>query len=99
MPIYEFKCIKCTVQYDEFVLYDKANKYPGVKCPECGSKRKVKLMSQLARGPNKDSHDYKFGHKLEEAQATRRAAEKAQGDPGYNKIDDISGGNNFGEVK
>tara|TARA_Y100000034_G_scaffold40932_1_gene50379 strand:- start:1274 stop:1573 length:300 start_codon:yes stop_codon:yes gene_type:complete len=99
MPLYEFECKKCTVQYDEFVSYDETGKYPTVKCPECGSKRKLKLISQIARGANKDSHGYKFGHKLEEAQSLRRRAKKAQGDSGYNKIDDISGGKHFGEVK
>jgi putative FmdB family regulatory protein len=48
MPIYEFKCKKCENKYDLLCKYDKTEKYPKVKCPECGSKKKEKLISNFS---------------------------------------------------
>jgi putative FmdB family regulatory protein len=47
MPIYDFYCKKCESVYDELVVYDATGKYKGVKCPQCGSKKKEKLVDQL----------------------------------------------------
>lgn len=69
---YDFECKKCGNEYEEIVQkYDETGKYPDVKCPVCGSKRKVKLITgcsyQFANPIGTDrynnSHDYRFKHK------------------------------------
>jgi putative FmdB family regulatory protein len=113
MPIYEFKCKKCGVQYDELVwTIDKTGKYPGVECPECGSKSKVKLVSlakcsfanPVGTDLYENSHDYRHNHNMNREGGVRdqRAAAEAASTVGptpYNNIDDISSGKHFGEVK
>lgn len=110
MPFYEFECKKCQHGYSELCNYDETGKYKGVKCPECGSKSKTKLISQVAapqfsnpRGTSKeDSFSYKAGFNMEKAKDERRAAEAASHmgkDGGYTPIDDISSGKFEGEVK
>jgi putative FmdB family regulatory protein len=86
MPCYEFECKKCQHRYDEIVAFDKTEKYPTVKCPECGSGRKEKLISpcQFAfANPidtdawNSDStgHDYRFKHGIPKVKQERAIAE------------------------
>lgn len=112
MPIYEFMCKKCEARYDELCTYNKNGKYPKVKCPECGSKSKTRLMSAFTptfgniRGTSKeDSFSYMAGHNMEKAKGERRYAEEHShmgtgGHDGfYNPIDDISSGKFEGEVK
>lgn len=43
MPFYLFQCKKCDTEYEELCSYDETKKYPGVCCPECGSKSKTQL--------------------------------------------------------
>ena len=85
MPIYEFACKKCDAEYDELCSYDKSGKYSKVKCPECGSKKKEKLMTSRftsscggkPKGTSKeDSFSYMAGHNMEGAKGLRRHAEE-----------------------
>lgn len=99
MPRYEFECNECKKVYDDFTKYDETDVYPDTSCPHCGSDKKLKLLSQTAPLPNKNSHDYRFHVKHNDAQDQRRAAEAAQGKAPYNPIDDIGGGQYFGEVE
>ena len=84
MPLYEFKCEKCDVVYEELTSYDKTEKYDGVECPDCGSKSKTKLVSScgISFGDPKesskwDSRSYRAGHNHERAKGERRHAEAA----------------------
>ena len=84
MPLYEFKCDKCDVVYEELTSYDKTEKYKGVECPDCGSKSKIKLVSScgISFGNPKesskwDSRSYRAGHNHERAKGERRHAEAA----------------------
>ncbi len=99
MPRYEFKCKTCQKKYDELTSYDELGVYADVTCPDCGSDQKDKLVSCCAPMPNKDSHDYRFFKKIENDRGQREAAEAAQGPAPYNSIDDVSGGEFFGEVE
>lgn len=86
MATFEFICKKCEAKYDEICAFDKTGKYPSVVCPECGSKRKEKLMSCCSftfaqpEGTdrwNSDSggHDYRFKHNIPKVKAERAMAE------------------------
>jgi putative FmdB family regulatory protein len=93
MPLYEFVCDRCHKEYDELAPFDKTGKYPGVKCPACGSKKKEKQMSLPATvysgGPN-ETFTHKAGRLMERAKGERRAAEAAShmgADP-HKHIDD-----------
>jgi len=107
MPTYEFKCEECGLKYSDLTRYDETGEYPDTFCPSCNSVKKTKLMSVPGaimftnpEGTDKmNNPEWAFGYKLEKAQADRRAAQAAQGDAGYNSIDDISGGEYFGEVE
>ena len=99
MPMYEFECKKCKEKYSDLTKWDETEKYPDTVCPKCGSDKKTRLMSCCAPIPNKDSHDHKFWTKIEKDRGIREAAEAAQGPAPYNSIDDISGGQFFGEVE
>lgn len=111
MPRYDFECKKCKKVYEEFTPYDETNKYKGVQCPDCGSKRKEKLVSAcnfMFSNPqgtdrwNSDScgHDYRFHHNLPKVIAERQAAEEHGGsaEP-YNQINDLENNDAWGEVK
>lgn len=85
--MYDFQCKKCETVYEELVDYDEKGKYPGVKCPACGSKRKIKLMNACAynfANPvgsdrwNSESggHDYRFKHNIPRVKKEREMAEK-----------------------
>ena len=41
MPIYEYKCNKCSHEYEALVM----GSADAVECPKCGSKKKERLMS------------------------------------------------------
>lgn len=84
MPLYEFQCKKCNHKYDEIVPYDESDKYPDVKCPECGSAKKDKLLSccnfKFAQPEGTDrwnnSQDYRWkAHYLPKALKEREQAE------------------------
>ncbi|MFH1823991.1 MAG: FmdB family zinc ribbon protein [Candidatus Firestonebacteria bacterium] len=42
MPIYEFKCKKCSKKFEDIVF---SSNYSKVSCPECNSKNVHKLIS------------------------------------------------------
>lgn len=99
--MYDFECKKCNAQYEELVDYDEKGKYPGVKCPACGSKRKTKLISSCAfsftnpvgtdRWNSADTgHDYRFKHNIPRVKKEREMAERLShmgGNP-YGNVDD-----------
>lgn len=112
MPQYEFECKKCKTVYAELTPYDDTGKYPKIKCPECGSKRKDKLLSvcnfQFAQPEGTSrwisdthGHGYRFNHNLPKVIAERQAAEEAShmGADVYNPINDLENDANWGEVK
>ncbi len=113
MPIYQFECNECECRYDKLTSWDDELKFPGIKCPECQSENKTKLLSQTSvifknpEGTDKwNSHSYRFGHKAEQAQEQRRQAEEGshvgrnpyKDDPTAGTAD-IDSGKHFGEVK
>lgn len=113
MPHYEFQCKKCDTIYDEIVAYDEKGKYPTVKCPKCGGKKKDKLLSQIGgiifsdptTSSKYDNFGYRAGHLMNKAQNERRAAQEAShmGSNPYHSdaqiAADINNDANYGEVK
>lgn len=113
MPTYDFECKKCKTVYEEYCVSTEPVAYKGIKCPNCKSKSKTKLISSgigfsfsnpvgTDRWNNEATgHDYRFRHNLPNVLKQREAAERNSkvGPTPYRKIDDISSGNNFGEVK
>jgi putative FmdB family regulatory protein len=112
MPVYEFKCLKCENSYEELTPYDETGKYKKIKCSECGSRRKERLMSSTAftftnpEGTGRwnsetSGHDYRFKHNQPKMAKDRAEAERLShmGSQPYNPIDDISSGEHFGEVR
>jgi putative FmdB family regulatory protein len=112
MPSYSFECKKCEVGYELMTAYDATGKYPGVKCPHCGSKRKTKLITacnySFADPVGTDrwnsesgGHDYRFRHNLPNVIKERQRAEEAShmGKNVYNPINDLENNDAWGEVK
>ena len=112
MPLYEFQCKRCEEVYEELAKYDEMGKYKGIKCPECGSTRKKRLMSSSSfnftnpedtgRWNNeRTGHDYRYKHKQPAVRKVREDARREShvGPTPYVGIDDVSSGRNFGEVK
>jgi len=112
MPMYEFQCKKCENVWCEITSYDESGKYPTIRCPECKSKRKDKLLSaanfKFAEPVGTDrfnnSHDFRHNWNMDRPGGVRDQKKKAQdashvGPEPYRKIDDISSGKHFGEVK
>jgi len=111
VPFYEFSCNRCETVYEELCSHDPKGKYPGLKCPKCGSKSKTKLMSTcnyaFANPEGTDrwnsesgGHDYRFNHNLPKVIAERQnAAEKGGNASPYNKINDLNNNDVWGEVK
>lgn len=94
MPVYEFTCKKCRVNYELLLQHDPSGKYKGVACPECGCKRKDRRMSVctlIGTDSQNSIFDIKAGKAYERAQAERRQAEAAShmGNSPYNTIDDM----------
>ena len=83
MPIYRFECLKCSRTYEELTDYDETDKYKDVKCPQCKSKKKKRTfdydIAVAFTNPKEsskwDNFSYRAGHNMENAKATRRAAE------------------------
>jgi hypothetical protein len=114
MAIQEFECKKCGAIYEELVSHDPTGKYKSVKCPnpECKSSRKTKLVSvgnfNFSNPVGTDrwtsggqGHDYRFKYVQPQLKENRKKAEELShmGKNPYGKIDDISSGKHFGEVK
>ena len=108
----DFECKKCKQVYEELVVIDPTNKYKNVKCPNCKSKSKIKLLCAPSfnftnpvgtdRWCSEDTgHDYRYNYSQKDAKQKRAAAAKKShmGANPYNEIDDISSGKYFGEVK
>lgn len=101
--MYDFECKKCKTVYEELTEYDATGKYKGVKCPHCGSKRKIKLMNCCAfnftnpvgtdRWNSDDTgHDYRFKHNAPNVKKEREMAEQMShmgADP-YGALNDVS---------
>ncbi len=96
-------------------MAEKAESLKKSKCPSCGSKKKTEVMgcpSVKFTNPvgtdrwNSESkgHDYRFKHNMDkpggprDQRAAAARASKVGANP-YRKIDDISSGKHFGEVK
>jgi putative FmdB family regulatory protein len=112
MPRYDFECNKCQKVYEELVSYDEKGKYPSVKCPECGSKKKKKLLSpcnfQFSNPEGTDrwnsessGHDYRFHYNLPKVLDERRHAEEVShvGNTPYNSINDLENDASWGDIK
>ncbi len=50
MPIFEFKCAKCSHEFERIVFSGEED---NVDCPECGEKKVKKLMSSTSFIGNK----------------------------------------------
>ena len=46
MPLYEYSCLDCGVEFESLVL--KASEIADVKCPECDSKKLEPKISNFA---------------------------------------------------
>ena len=113
MPIYELKCKKCEHPYQVNALMSEMEEdIKSAKCDECGSKSKDRLISApnfaFANPVGTDrwcsdshGHDYRYKFNAPNVIAQRDAAEKNShvGPTPYNEIDDITGGEHFGEVE
>lgn len=113
MPLYVFECKKCKAQWEEITRYDEAGKYPGVRCPNCKSKRKDRVICgtvnfQFSQPVGTDRfnnhHDYRHKWNMDRPGGVRDQRKQAEdkshmGTEPYNPIDDVSSGENFGEVK
>jgi putative FmdB family regulatory protein len=86
MPNFDFKCKNCDIVYDDFTAFDKTGKYKNVVCPECGSKKKERLISApnyaFANPVDTDrwnsmskGHDYRFKHNVPKVKQERKMAE------------------------
>lgn len=86
MPTFEFKCKNCKSNYDALTRFDETGKYKDVICPECGSKKKEKIMSSPSfafaqpQGTDKwnsmsKGHDYRFKHNIPKVKEERAMAE------------------------
>ncbi|MCK9458395.1 MAG: zinc ribbon domain-containing protein [Proteobacteria bacterium] len=110
MPLYDFHCIDCDCDYEEFAPWNKSNEYPDVVCPTCGSHKKEKLFTGVRaeaifvnpEGTRKWNdgqmgHDYRFKHMQPKVKQERENAEKMShmGKDVYIHHDDISSGKNF----
>lgn len=57
MPFYDYKCSKCSKEYEVFYTSQSAvaREEKAEKCPQCGSTRKKKLVSKgtdfILKGP------------------------------------------------
>lgn len=111
MPRYDFRCKKCQLVYEETTPFDKSGKYPQIKCPNCKSKSKEKLITTCGytfanpEGTDRwnsesSGHDFRFHHNLPNVLAQRKAAELAGGNANpYNQINDLENNDAWGEVK
>lgn len=113
MPYYEVTCDKCNHEYDVSSLMAECEEnIKKAKCPECKSKSKTRVISGVSFafsnpvGTDRfsNSHDYRHNWNMDRKDGVRdqrkNAEEKSNvGANPYNPIDDVSSGENFGEVK
>jgi putative FmdB family regulatory protein len=113
MAVYCLECKKCGHQYEIMsMMSEKDKNVKKAKCPECKSKKKTSLISNIQfmfsnpEGTDRyaNSHDYRFRHQMDKpggVRDQRKTAEKSShvGPTPYREIDDISSGKNFGSVK
>lgn len=53
MPLYDFKCKKCTKEYEaRQTLAECEAKAPAPECPECGSKDTERIISAMKVTPS-----------------------------------------------
>ena len=48
MPLYEFQCAKCDVEFEELVMSSRPDTLAQVTCPVCGSHKVNKKVSTIA---------------------------------------------------
>lgn len=46
MPVYEYKCKRCSIKFEKLISRDNRDN-PGA-CPDCGCERSQRLMSTFA---------------------------------------------------
>jgi putative FmdB family regulatory protein len=71
MPIYEFDCEECGGRFEELVASEAA----GAACPQCGSRRTVRLLSAVSP-PSRQPR----GRRSREGESRRREREAARGE-------------------
>ena len=47
MPVYEFRCTKCSKTFDDKETFAEHDQHPEVKCPHCGSTAVEPLISPV----------------------------------------------------
>ena len=47
MPVYEFRCKKCSKNFDDKETFAEHDKHPQVKCPDCGSSDVEEVMTPV----------------------------------------------------
>lgn len=93
MPLYDFKCEKCSQVFEELCKMGETVEC----CVNCGAKELIKLPSSFSfkwGNPQesdlwRNSHDYRFWNKIEEAKDLRKQAEAHSPSP-YNEINDLN---------
>ncbi len=90
MPMYEYRCKKCETHYDHlfstFAESEDKKELKKVKCPECGSSSKTRLVScpsfKFAQPEDTDryrnSHDYRFHHNYNKPGGVKDQREQAE---------------------
>ncbi len=113
MPFYELECKKCKHNYDIMsTMADQKKNTKKAKCPECGSTSKIPIIgaanfafsNPVGTDRFSNSHGYRHEWNMDReggVRDQRKTAEDAShvGPSPYNDIDDVSSGENFGEVK
>ena len=115
MPRYEMKCENCQEIYDVWSsISKKEDSVKEASCPKCNSAEKSEIFGCSVKFANpvgtdrwnseSKGHDYRFKYNMDKPggpRDQRAAAERASkvGKEPYRKIDDISSGKHFGEVK
>jgi putative FmdB family regulatory protein len=78
MPIYEYRCSACGFQ-EEYL--HKVSEPPLTKCPSCGKKKFVKMVSAAGfqlKGSGWYATDFKGGKKAEAAKPEAKTEAKAE---------------------
>jgi putative FmdB family regulatory protein len=115
MPRYEFNCEECNEIFDIWsTMAEKDENVKKSKCPNCESKKineilgcSVKFANPIGTDRwNSDSkgHDYRHKYNMDRPGGVRDQRKHAEtnshvGKDPYRRIDDVSSGKHFGEVK